>query len=198
MWWVVHGCLISQPLPLLLPSWERPTSKTSQKWSSSFDCYCCYASCSSCINILIRRFNSIMKISWPSPLPQTKQRWEEEWPKTLFPGILSYACRKWHVKQCIMSEKLKALTTCFPGNFDNAPVYWNWKYSFENHYILQSERFSCTLFVKPIIQNWIKPCKVKSTGPLVGYTAGAHPCFNDVKRLRSCHSPLSRAPYGWY
>ena len=33
---------------------------------------------------------------------------------------------------------------------------------------------------------------VKSSKPLVGYTVGAYPCFNDVKRLRSCHFPLAR------
>ena len=31
-----------------------------------------------------------------------------------------------------------------------------------------------------------------SSGPLVGYMAGAYPCFNDMKRLESCHSPLAR------
>ena len=30
--------------------------------------------------------------------------------------------------------------------------------------------------------------KVKLSGFLVEYTAGAYPCFNGVKPLRSCHS----------
>ena len=49
--------------------------------------------------------------------------------------------------------------------------------------------------------------KVKKSGFLVEYAAGAYPCFNDVKPLRSCHSPWTgrqscpRAPPkpdGWY
>ena len=37
---------------------------------------------------------------------------------------------------------------------------------------------------------YLQTVKVTPSGSLVGYTAGAYPCFNDMKRLGSCHSPL--------